>query len=298
MKKYRLIKSYPGSPKLGTEVNFSERWGIYNYNGGNPGTEIAKENVENNPDFWEEVKEARLAYLILADLKTMVEVPMDTLPIRIPLLMGKNKGRFHDAVTDIWYFSDNRERLKFYADIKCSQPLLDLCGIKLKAIEYSWGKMWQPIKKEVEIDPANHTLYCVDKKTFASFEVKLSVADCEFTSNTEVFSTPEERESYLQKHKPIDISEAFKPFITEIWYCVDKDFNPLDLTTLEKDTRAHKVYASKERRDKYILENKPQFSMLDMISFAKSFDPLSHYTDKRLRDAYMAWCATRPIKKL
>lgn len=32
--KYRLKKSYPGSPKLGTEVTYSVEHGIYNYNGG------------------------------------------------------------------------------------------------------------------------------------------------------------------------------------------------------------------------------------------------------------------------
>ncbi len=56
-KKYRLIKEYPGSPKLGTVVNYSETHQIYNYNGGDFYTELPKHQVENLDEFWEEIIE-------------------------------------------------------------------------------------------------------------------------------------------------------------------------------------------------------------------------------------------------
>jgi len=69
MVEYRLIKEYPGSPKLGTKVNYSDKHQIYNYNGGNFYTELPKHQVENLPEFWEKVdnseellKEAALKY--------------------------------------------------------------------------------------------------------------------------------------------------------------------------------------------------------------------------------------------
>lgn len=66
MKRYKLIKSYPGSPKLGVEVIYSETHQIYNYNGGDYYTELPKHQVENLPEFWEEVVEkVELKYEIL-----------------------------------------------------------------------------------------------------------------------------------------------------------------------------------------------------------------------------------------
>lgn len=57
MRKFKLIKCYPGSLPIGTEVNYSEEHKIYNYNGGNFYSELPKHQVENLPEFWKEVKE-------------------------------------------------------------------------------------------------------------------------------------------------------------------------------------------------------------------------------------------------
>lgn len=57
MKSYKLIKEYPGGPKLGTEVIYSKEHRIYNHNGGNFYTELPKNQVENLPEFWEEIIE-------------------------------------------------------------------------------------------------------------------------------------------------------------------------------------------------------------------------------------------------
>lgn len=67
MRKFKLIKTYPNSPKLGcvvidvnpnngaTDAYFSENWGELNNKGG---FFIARyHKCEENPDFWEEVKE-------------------------------------------------------------------------------------------------------------------------------------------------------------------------------------------------------------------------------------------------
>jgi hypothetical protein len=57
MKKYKLIKKYPGSVKLNTVVNFLEGRNIYNFNGSGTFSEISSHLVENNPEFWEKVVE-------------------------------------------------------------------------------------------------------------------------------------------------------------------------------------------------------------------------------------------------
>ena len=59
MKKYKLIKEYPGSPKLGTIVEKDERYGsyIYKYIESNRNLGVLKYHVEDNPEYWEEVIE-------------------------------------------------------------------------------------------------------------------------------------------------------------------------------------------------------------------------------------------------
>lgn len=59
MKKYKLIKEYPGSPKLGTIVEKDERCGshIYKYRESNSNFGVLKYHVEDNPEYWEEVIE-------------------------------------------------------------------------------------------------------------------------------------------------------------------------------------------------------------------------------------------------
>ena len=57
MKTYKLIKEYPGSPELGTvceERNNKSSFCYYFEGEKNIG--ITKDQVENHPDFWEEVK--------------------------------------------------------------------------------------------------------------------------------------------------------------------------------------------------------------------------------------------------
>lgn len=59
MRKFRLIKEYPGSPKLGTIVEKDERYGshIYKYKGSNDSFGVLKYHVEDNPEYWEDIKE-------------------------------------------------------------------------------------------------------------------------------------------------------------------------------------------------------------------------------------------------
>lgn len=55
MKKYKLIKEYPGSPKLGTIVQ--KEFYFYKNRETNDIFGILKYHVEDNPEYWEEVIE-------------------------------------------------------------------------------------------------------------------------------------------------------------------------------------------------------------------------------------------------
>ena len=58
MKKFRLIREYPGSPSLGTEVErISKSYKNYSYSEGNERVCVISEHCEDNPEYWEEIKD-------------------------------------------------------------------------------------------------------------------------------------------------------------------------------------------------------------------------------------------------
>ena len=68
LKKYRLIKTYPGSPVLGFEV---EKIGASTYVGGSGNTfQIRKEYIEYHSEFWEEVIEKDYEILCIKHKKS------------------------------------------------------------------------------------------------------------------------------------------------------------------------------------------------------------------------------------
>lgn len=58
MKRYRLIKEYPGSPDLNTVVEKELRSSCsYFYRGGDKRYCVLNDHVENNPEYWKEMNE-------------------------------------------------------------------------------------------------------------------------------------------------------------------------------------------------------------------------------------------------
>ncbi len=65
-KRYRLIKEYPNSPKLGTIVEWAGNNCLiknYNYSNGEETYIFIKTTIENYPTFWEEIKEPEFEIL-------------------------------------------------------------------------------------------------------------------------------------------------------------------------------------------------------------------------------------------
>ena len=55
--KYELIKEYPGSPELGTEVEKDKLSKSYFYRCGDKRWVVLNDHVENNPEYWKKVDE-------------------------------------------------------------------------------------------------------------------------------------------------------------------------------------------------------------------------------------------------
>lgn len=57
MTKYKLIKTYPGSPELGTEVEKDKLSKSYYYRDGDKRICVFNDHVEENPEYWEKINE-------------------------------------------------------------------------------------------------------------------------------------------------------------------------------------------------------------------------------------------------
>jgi hypothetical protein len=67
MMKYRLVKTYPGSPELSTEVEKDSLSKSYFYRDGDKRWCVLNDHVENNPEYWEEVYESPLSYMVVTE---------------------------------------------------------------------------------------------------------------------------------------------------------------------------------------------------------------------------------------
>jgi hypothetical protein len=63
MKRYRLIKLYPGSPDLGTEVQQKLNGQSFFYRNGDMSLSVLTEHIEEYPEYWEKVND-NIWYLV------------------------------------------------------------------------------------------------------------------------------------------------------------------------------------------------------------------------------------------
>lgn len=57
MKRYQLIREYPGSPKLGTVLTLDIKEGDYGIDINNLNIFRHRNEMENQPEFWQEIEE-------------------------------------------------------------------------------------------------------------------------------------------------------------------------------------------------------------------------------------------------
>jgi hypothetical protein len=113
-KQYKLIKKYPNSPQLGTVVNYSEKHQIYNNNGGDFYTELPKHQVENLPEFWEEV----------------IEKGFEVLSICYDEVIYANKiqGKDYWDGFGFWDYKENSEVIKIHSVKRLSDDVIFSIG--------------------------------------------------------------------------------------------------------------------------------------------------------------------------
>jgi hypothetical protein len=119
MKKYRLIKEYPGSPELGIEVekeSNSKSSSSYFYRSGDKRICVFNDHVEDNPEYWQEV--SCTYYLVHTEMKSILK---NWEPIEV-----NEKIIYNDSVM---YFETKQQAEKFIIMNKPCLTLLDVSSV-------------------------------------------------------------------------------------------------------------------------------------------------------------------------
>jgi hypothetical protein len=232
MKKYKLIKEYPGSPKLGVTADKKDVCDFWYINDGF--NNIGK-NIDQFPEFWEEVVEKDYEILSLIEKGGFTGWYFDK----------ENNGWTVDE-PDRMYHKEIPSWCKIYSVKRLSDGEVFTVGDNI------WRKEWStaahPPISAIKINHEGkiiiHTLHSVSYLPQIMKKVKKLL-----------FTTED----------GVDIFEGDKYYRNSGWHFESCGF----IHTATKDTKffmSHKPFSTKEKAEEYILMNKPCLSLNDVES--------------------------------
>lgn len=257
MRKFRLIKKYPGSPELNFIVTYGDFWlNGFCYQGTNLKTisRFSKEHIEENPEFWEEILDEK-------DIKLTTE-HYEVLALKIP-------GNEHWEITKIgngtW---DNWSDLHVQAQLKK--------GIwKVKRVKrLSDGEIFS-IGDEVEYFSLGlKHQFIITGFILAKDGDRCLLSSERFQHHIDLFSIDSEyiNNYNLQKSKkqPVFIAQdCVEVFEGDEYYTVCENSYNISINTATKDcvkklNNKTKIFSTKEKADNYIIWNKPMLSLKEI----------------------------------
>ena len=236
MRKFKCIKNYPNGPDIETVVEYYNNWGMY---GINSLCLYNREDIENYPEFWEEIVEKDYEILeyksiqglhcekgqYCFDVVSQYGNPNEWFIYKIRRKSDGVEFKIGDKVYWNWQYSPQKYYTIEGFSINKEDNSLDF--YTKGSCKYSWifNKI-QHYKEPILITEDGYEMYEGDKVYFVEIG------------------------EYL--HKGCEIVNSYK-----YNYILDKDF---------------KFFKTKENAEKYIYENKPEFSrkqILDAIEYAK-----------------------------
>jgi hypothetical protein len=253
MTKYKLIKEYPGSPKLGILVSKAKFHMHYNYNGGDFNSSLRISDVENHPEYWELV----------------VEKDYEILSYYAKNISGK--GDDYIDPTYIWKQKTNGKWARFYNEEFHTTPYTT------DQINNHNGYCIHSVKRlsDSEIftvgDKVNSRSF--ENQTIISFmmfqdgfSIELSDVECDLDCLKKL------KQPLFTTEDGVDIFEGDK------FYCVSTPYKWEIIKRIGGDGLAIKeewirkrCFLSKEKAEEYILMNKPCLSINDVLkTFVKA----------------------------
>lgn len=136
MRKFKLIKCYPGSPELGTVVEKQIKSQTYYHIYNDRKFGVLSEHVENNADYWEEVED-NIWWIVFKNAETMFH---SWTPYRLETILSYHKG-------------DTREYLKTKEEaesfIILNKPCLSINDIKENVSECFLSFLKRTVKSKL-----------------------------------------------------------------------------------------------------------------------------------------------------
>jgi len=252
MKKYKLIKEYPGSLKLETVVQYYKNWNMY---GMDQQCLHNKEVVENFPEFWEEI--INIGYEVLSIIDKLTDEVSKVKDFQL------TSGAFIEIENGKGFtVKDNTKcifkNFNIYSFRRLSDNQIFSIGDKLFSNEFkSHGEF---ILKEIEfeIDP-------IDKGTgklsfIHDHKILGKWLDLEDLQKVEKLFTTEDGIDIYKGDTYWFLRKNYEPFIPTI--DVAKDINP-NFPQIQKHL-GFITFSTREKAEEYVYFNKPRFSFKDI----------------------------------
>lgn len=229
-KKYKLIKKYPGSPKLGTTVKY-----IYvgmndrNVYGGENGGLYNGEYVENQPEFWEEIIDKN--YEVLS-----------------------YKGALSEDIYTFASTGNYKDMKNNKADILSFPNNYNIHSIK----RLSDGEVFT-VGDRIGNNTQEGVILRLRVTNDNRFQFSCSEKDgwCEF-------------EGYNKIKQPLFKTEdGVEIFVNDIFWYVGDTFNVCETKCLWNFSRL-KTFSTKEAAEEYVKMNKPEFSRKQVVELLSS----------------------------
>lgn len=277
MKKYKLIKEYPGSPKLGLEV-FK--------NGNYYQSEFDLKNVEhfhqpislieNNPEFWEEIIEVEKEYEILSFINKHNQIFYKSWQ---SLLYNHFYITYGFYLEEILENKNNNNRL-YNKDLKSYQCKVEEQEFKIHSVKRLLDNKIFTIGDKIEIIDEKSSKKNLTIKDFEIYNVILPIE-----TNTIIIYT-KENNGFLGGNKgngvnlckvkhykqPLFTTEdGVDIFENDYCYFVRNNFSPIEKPfhcTKEfwsGNLKFYKWFSTKEAAEEYILMNKPCLSLNNIL---------------------------------
>lgn len=227
MKKYKLIKEYPGSPKIGAIAKSDKIDYVYYYLEKDSHTGIGSSIIENNPEFWKEI----------------VEKDYEILSFKIP-------GNAH------WFV--NLQHNGMYGGWSKDHALNQLS----KGI-WSIHSVKRLSDSEVFTVGDNTKYGCIDE--FYIKNNHLLATTVLESSGKYLKDLQKTKQSLFKTEDGKEIYEGDNTFGIDEKYQFLK-FNGWVWKKNESPNKLHKHFSTKEKAEEYIIMNKPCLSINDVLS--------------------------------
>ena len=262
MKKYKLIKKYPGSPEVGEIVQGNGREGWYTKG---PGCRTYDwTQIVNYPKFWEEVIEKDYEILTervvpqeILSVKRLSDGEVFTVGDKVKVYeYGSAKTITEIAINDtkslvkegIWLRYDSGSSHMAHA-IKVSPIFLTHDGKDI----FDGDKVWY-----------------VNKRDFYKSYFIASKNQSFFSDTMAYFLTREDAEDYIEKKEVLFTTEdGVEVRKDEVVYVVDGRLNSIDMISnfIPKDYPTFKAFSTSKAAENYIVQHKYALSIEDFWEF-------------------------------